>query len=73
MASKPSPIDIMNVLGSAAHRKAQPNVNPEDEEDPLNSAKPSAPKSPASVKSKQVGAMKAQEKGQGKLIPNKNY
>lgn len=71
MAKSTHPLDIMNLLGGAAHRKAQVNTNPEDEEDSLNSMSPKAKSPPQSVKSKKVAAIKEQEKGNGKLIPNK--
>lgn len=70
MAKKMAPIDVMNLLGQAADNKSRTNVNPEDEEDSLNSNTPKASKSPASTKSKQTAAIKEQAKGNGKEMPN---
>lgn len=67
-----SPVDIMNALGAAAHKKAQPQPEPDDESDPANSMSPGAKKSPADPKSKQVAAMKEQEKHKGKPVPASN-
>jgi len=71
MAQKPmDPLAIMNLMGNAANAKAHQNTNPDDEEDPLNSGTPKAKKSPASIKGKQVAAIKSQQKGKGNSIPN---
>lgn len=70
--AKQSPLEIMNLLGKAANKKAQmsgQNQAPNDEEDPLNSAQPSQGKAPQSVKSKQVAAMKEAGQGKAKMAP----
>lgn len=70
MAKNSSPLNIMNALGAAAHQKMQPQPMPDDQEDPANSLKPKAKKSPASNKSKQVAAMKEHKKGNKNLGPS---
>jgi hypothetical protein len=72
MAKQMAPLDVMNLLGKAADNKSRTNVNPEDEEDPLNSTQPKAAKGPASTKTKQNAAIKEQYAGKGKEVPNKN-
>lgn len=72
MANKASPLDIMNLMGQAAQKKASMSgqqATPDDEEDPLNSKVPTAAKSPASKKSGKVAAIKEQEKQSGKAVP----
>lgn len=69
--SKKSPIDIMNLMGQAAHKKSERSgatAAPNDEEDELNSKSPKASKSPASKKSGRVAAMKDHEKQSGKQL-----
>lgn len=65
-------LDIMNLLGDAADQKSRMNVQPEDEEDSLNSKSPGAKKPPQSIKKNQVAAIKAKNAGKGKMIPNQN-
>lgn len=63
-----NPLDIMNMLGGAAQRKAQLNSKsgvPDDEQDPNNSINPKAKKSPAAKPGKQVAAIKEGEKQKG--------
>ena len=72
MAKQMSKFDIMNLMGDAANKRAQmsgQNQVPNDEEDPKNSGMPMAKTSPASVKSKQVAAIKEQGKGKGMMKP----
>jgi hypothetical protein len=55
MAKKASPLDIMNSLAGAAHKKAQPSPSDHDEDDmPAKSAKKS-PKQAAAVQEKKKG------------------
>lgn len=73
MAKQMGPVDIMNLMGKAANKKAQmsgAHQQPNDEEDPLNSSTPKSKSAPQSVKSKKVAAMKEQGKGKAKMLPN---
>lgn len=47
MSKKMAPLDIMNVLGKAAHNKSRAMDKPDDDEDPLNSSMPTAKSSKA--------------------------